>query len=68
LKGRFALSTLSFAEYENSGAGAGTSKRVTWEGYKMITIATEAQSFTPRNFIGGSSWLKSTTFPFSLDL
>ncbi|KAL9363456.1 hypothetical protein Peur_046241 [Populus x canadensis] len=68
LKGRFALSTLSFAEYENSGAGAGTSKRVTWEGYKMITSATEAQSFTPRNFIGGSSWLKSTTFPFSLDL
>ncbi|XP_011039647.1 PREDICTED: pectinesterase-like [Populus euphratica] len=68
LKGRFALSTLSFAEYENSGAGAGTSKRVTWEGYKMITSATEAQSFTPRNFIGGSSWLKSTTFPFCLDL
>ncbi|XP_011039648.1 PREDICTED: pectinesterase-like isoform X1 [Populus euphratica] len=68
LKGRFALSTLSFAEYENSGAGAGTSKRVTWEGYKMITSATEAQSFTPRNFIAGSSWLKSTTFPFSLDL
>eukprot|EP00258_Populus_trichocarpa_P018544 XP_006382081.2 pectinesterase [Populus trichocarpa] len=68
LKGRFALSTLSFAEYENSGAGAGTSERVTWEGYKMITSATEAQSFTPRNFIAGSSWLKSTTFPFSLDL
>ncbi|KAG6772827.1 hypothetical protein NC652_017925 [Populus alba x Populus x berolinensis] len=67
LKGRFALSTLSFAEYENSGAGAGTSKRVTWEGYKMITSATEAQGFT-RNFIAGSSWLKSTTFPFSLDL
>uniref|UniRef100_A0A6M2EFW2 Pectinesterase n=1 Tax=Populus davidiana TaxID=266767 RepID=A0A6M2EFW2_9ROSI len=67
-KGRFALSTLSFAEYENSGAGAGTSKRVTWEGYKTITSATEAQSFTPRNFITGSSWLKSTTFPFSLDL
>ncbi|KAJ6406204.1 hypothetical protein OIU84_009850 [Salix udensis] len=68
LKGRFALDTLSFAEYENSGAGAETSRRVTWEGYKMITSATEAQSFTARNFIGGSSWLKSTTFPFSLDL
>ncbi|KAB5553360.1 hypothetical protein DKX38_010671 [Salix brachista] len=68
LKGRFALNTLSFAEYENSGAGAETSRRVTWEGYKMITSATEAQSFTARNFIGGSSWLKSTTFPFSLDL
>ncbi|KAB5553362.1 hypothetical protein DKX38_010673 [Salix brachista] len=68
LKGRFALNTLSFAEYENSGAGAETSRRVTWEGYKMITSATEAQNFTARNFIDGSSWLKSTTFPFSLDL
>uniref|UniRef100_A0A6N2KZC2 Pectinesterase n=1 Tax=Salix viminalis TaxID=40686 RepID=A0A6N2KZC2_SALVM len=68
LKGLFTLNTLSFAEYENSGAGAETSRRVTWEGYKMITSATEAQSFTARNFIGGSSWLKSTTFPFSLDL
>ncbi|KAJ6745414.1 PECTINESTERASE [Salix koriyanagi] len=68
LKGRFALNTLSFPEYENSGAGAETSRRVTWEGYKMITSATEAQSFTARNFIGGSTWLKSTTFPFSLDL
>ncbi|KAF9681259.1 hypothetical protein SADUNF_Sadunf06G0207100 [Salix dunnii] len=68
LKGRFALNTLSFGEYENSGAGAESSRRVTWEGYKMITSATEAQGFTPRNFIAGSSWLKSTTFPFSLDL
>ncbi|KAJ6697816.1 PECTINESTERASE [Salix purpurea] len=45
LKGRFALNTLSFAEYENSGAGAETSRRVTWEGYKIITSATEAQRF-----------------------
>ncbi|XP_011047961.1 PREDICTED: pectinesterase-like, partial [Populus euphratica] len=32
-KGRFALDTLHFAEYENSGAGAGTSGRVPWKGY-----------------------------------
>ncbi|XP_034932019.1 pectinesterase [Populus alba] len=67
-KGRFALDTLHFAEYENSGAGAGTSGRVPWKGYKVITDATEAQAFTARNFITGSSWLKSTTFPFSLGL
>jgi len=67
-KGRFALNTLHFAEYENSGAGAGTSGRVPWKGYKVITDATEAQAFTARNFITGSSWLKSTTFPFSLGL
>ncbi|XP_061981123.1 pectinesterase-like [Populus nigra] len=67
-KGRFALNTLYFAEYENSGAGAGTAGRVPWKGYKVITDATEAQAFTARNFITGSSWLKSTTFPFSLGL
>ncbi|KAL3610442.1 hypothetical protein D5086_001462, partial [Populus alba] len=52
--------------YQNSGAGAGTSSRVTWEGYKVITSATEAQAFAPGNFIAGSSWLGSTSFPFSL--
>eukprot|EP00258_Populus_trichocarpa_P019703 XP_006385198.2 pectinesterase [Populus trichocarpa] len=67
-KGRFALNTLHFAEYENSGVGAGTAGRVPWKGYKVITDATEAQAFTARNFITGSSWLKSTTFPFSLGL
>ncbi|KAG5248427.1 pectin methylesterase LuPME5 family protein [Salix suchowensis] len=67
-KGTFALNSLYFAEYENSGAGAGTSGRVPWKGYKVITDATEAQAFTARNFITGSSWLKSTTFPFSLGL
>ncbi|KAJ6327859.1 hypothetical protein OIU77_028015 [Salix suchowensis] len=67
-KGTFALNSLYFAEYENSRAGAGTSGRVPWKGYKVITDATEAQAFTARNFITGSSWLKSTTFPFSLGL
>ncbi|KAJ6706655.1 PECTINESTERASE [Salix purpurea] len=67
-KGTFALNSLYFAEYENSGAGAGTSGRVPWKGYKVITDATEAEAFTARNFITGSSWLKSTTFPFSLGL
>ncbi|XP_034900226.1 pectinesterase [Populus alba] len=66
--GSFALNTLYYAEYQNSGAGAGTSRRVTWKGYRVITSATEAQRFTPGNFIAGSSWLRSTTFPFSLGL
>ena len=66
--GEFALKTLSYGEYQNTGAGAGTSQRVKWEGYKVITSATEAQSFSPGNFLGGSSWLGSTGFPFSLGL
>ncbi|WVZ18134.1 hypothetical protein V8G54_005456 [Vigna mungo] len=63
--GNFALNTLFYGEYQNSGPGAATSRRVTWKGFKVITSASEAQRFTPANFIAGSSWLPSTGFPFS---
>ncbi|KAF9685365.1 hypothetical protein SADUNF_Sadunf03G0047000 [Salix dunnii] len=66
--GSFALNTLYYAEYQNSGAGAGTSGRVTWKGYRVLKSSAEAQGFTPGNFIAGGSWLRSTTFPFSLGL
>lgn len=66
--GNFALNTLFYGEYQNSGPGAATSRRVTWKGFKVITSAAEAQRFTPANFIAGSSWLPSTGFPFSLRL
>ena len=46
----------------------GTSNRVTWKGYKVITDTAEAREYTPGSFIGGSSWLGSTGFPFSLGL
>ncbi|XP_035547973.1 pectinesterase-like [Juglans regia] len=66
--GTFALDTLFYGEYQNTGAGAGTSKRVTWKGYKVITSASEAGAYTPGNFLAGSSWLGSTGFPYSLGL
>ncbi|CAL0308887.1 unnamed protein product [Lupinus luteus] len=66
--GTFALNTLFYGEYQNTGPGASTSGRVKWKGYKVITSASEAQTYTPRNFIAGSGWLSSTGFPFSLDL
>ncbi|KAG4146227.1 hypothetical protein ERO13_D05G144000v2 [Gossypium hirsutum] len=66
--GSFALKTLFYAEYQNTGAGASTSARVKWGGYKVITSASEAQAFTPGRFIAGGSWLSSTGFPFALGL
>lgn len=66
--GNFALSTLYYGEYRNTGPGADTSQRVNWKGFKVITSASEAQTFTPANFISGSNWLPSTTFPYSLVL
>ncbi|KAE8700364.1 Pectinesterase/pectinesterase inhibitor 3 [Hibiscus syriacus] len=66
--GEFALNTLTYREYQNTGPGANTSSRVTWRGYSLIPIASEAQSYTARNFISGANWLNATGFPFSLDL
>ncbi|XP_017983421.1 PREDICTED: pectinesterase [Theobroma cacao] len=66
--GPFALDTLTYREHQNTGAGAGTSNRVTWKGYKVITSVTEAQGYTAGNFIAGGSWLAATGFPFSLGL
>lgn len=64
----FALNTLFYGEHQNTGAGAGTTGRVKWRGFKVITSATEAQSYTAGRFIAGGSWLSSTGFPFSLGL
>ncbi|OVA02126.1 Pectinesterase [Macleaya cordata] len=66
--GNFALDTLFYAEYLNSGAGAGTSGRVKWKGYRVFTSATQATPFTAGNFVAGGSWLPATGFPFSTGL
>lgn len=66
--GTFALNTLTYREYANTGAGAGTANRVKWNGFKVITAAAEAQKYTAGQFIGGGGWLSSTGFPFSLGL
>ncbi|KAF7147210.1 hypothetical protein RHSIM_Rhsim03G0208400 [Rhododendron simsii] len=62
--GDFALDTLYYGEYMNSGPGAGVSQRVKWPGYRVITSASEASKFTVAKFIYGSSWLPSTGVAF----
>ncbi|KAK9060544.1 hypothetical protein SSX86_021248 [Deinandra increscens subsp. villosa] len=66
--GDFALDTLYYGEYDNTGDGADTSNRVTWPGYHVITDATVASNFTAGNFIDGGDWLGDTGFPYSLGL
>ncbi|KAI3521303.1 hypothetical protein L1887_10765 [Cichorium endivia] len=66
--GNFALNTLFYGEYQNTGAGAGTSGRVKWGGFKVITSSSDVQWFTAGRFIGGGWWLRATGFPFSLGL
>ncbi|KAK1388469.1 Pectinesterase [Heracleum sosnowskyi] len=62
--GTFALSTLYYAEYSNTGPGSSTSNRVTWSGYHVIN-ATDAANFTVTNFIAGNTWLPGTGVPFN---
>ncbi|OEL15684.1 Pectinesterase 1 [Dichanthelium oligosanthes] len=66
--GNFALDTLYYGEYMNTGAGAGTSGRVKWKGYRVITSATEASAFTVGSFINGDVWLAGTSIPFTTGL
>ncbi|XP_074564994.1 pectinesterase-like [Curcuma longa] len=60
--GSFALSTLFYGEYMNSGPGADTTGRVTWPGYRVINSSTEASAFTVESFINGDQWLTSVPF------
>ncbi|XP_039810722.1 pectinesterase-like [Panicum virgatum] len=66
--GDFALDTLYYGEYMNTGAGAGTSGRVKWKGYRVITSAAEASAFTVGSFIDGDVWLAGTSIPFNTGL
>ncbi|KAL6341739.1 hypothetical protein AAG906_037983 [Vitis piasezkii] len=66
--GDFALNTLYYGEYMNTGPGSSTSGRVDWAGYHAITSSTEAAKFTVGNFISGNSWLPSTNVPFTSGL
>lgn len=63
--GDFALKTLYYGEYMNSGPGAGTSARVKWPGYHVITSAAEASKFTVAQLIQGGQWLKNTGVTYS---
>ncbi|KAJ0860474.1 putative pectinesterase [Helianthus annuus] len=66
--GNFALNTLYYGEYMNTGPGSSTANRVNWKGYRVITSATEASQFTVGNFIAGGSWLPATNVPFTSGL
>ncbi|KAL1803436.1 hypothetical protein ACET3Z_032083 [Daucus carota] len=66
--GDFALKTLYYGEFMNSGSGAGTGGRVRWPGYHVITGVQEAERFSVRSFIGGDSWLAATGVPYTSGL
>ncbi|GLJ10962.1 hypothetical protein SUGI_0138940 [Cryptomeria japonica] len=66
--GDFALSTLYYGEYDNSGPGSDTSQRVTWPGYHVLMNISDAQNFTVISFISGDIWLPLDAVPFDAGL
>ncbi|MQL88678.1 hypothetical protein Taro_021247 [Colocasia esculenta] len=66
--GGFALSTLYYGEYGNTGPGAATGGRVRWPGVHPKMSAAEASGFTVGQFIAGNSWLPSTGVDFTVGL
>ncbi|CAK8563921.1 unnamed protein product [Lathyrus sativus] len=59
--GNFALDTLYYAEFNNTGPGASTSGRIKWPGYKIIN-REEASKYTVANFLKGT-WVQSSGVP-----
>jgi len=66
--GDFALATLFYAEYNNTGPGANTSGRVTWPGFHVLNTTAEAGNFTVGNMVLGNFWLPQTGVPFTSGL
>ncbi|XP_010692199.2 probable pectinesterase/pectinesterase inhibitor 36 [Beta vulgaris subsp. vulgaris] len=67
-EGNFALSTLYYAEYMNTGVGASTRARVNWPGFHVLRDLKEVHPFMVRNFIQGESWILSTGVPVWLEM
>ncbi|CAL5199118.1 unnamed protein product [Lathyrus oleraceus] len=58
--GSFALDTLYYGEYMNSGPGAEVANRVKWSGYHVLNDSSEAIKYTVAQFIEGNLWLPAT--------
>ncbi|XP_031265892.1 probable pectinesterase/pectinesterase inhibitor 33 isoform X1 [Pistacia vera] len=68
LNSKFALDTLYYGEYKNSGPGSSTRSRVKWKGFHVMTSSATASRFTVGSLIAGRSWLPATGVPFTSGL
>ncbi|KAG8373642.1 hypothetical protein BUALT_Bualt11G0045500 [Buddleja alternifolia] len=56
--GNFALKTLYYGEFENSGPGSNSSQRVSWSSQ---IPAEHAYSYSVQNFIQGDQWIPTSS-------
>lgn len=59
MNGSFALDTLYYGEYNNSGPGSVVANRVKWSGYHVLNDSLDANKYTVAQFIEGDLWLPS---------
>ncbi|KAE9608196.1 putative pectinesterase [Lupinus albus] len=64
--GNFALNTLYYAEFNNTGPGSNTNARVNWVGRKVIN-KDEATKFTVGSFLNGT-WINGRGVPAQMGL
>lgn len=62
--GGFALDTLYYAEFRNTGAGSRMSRRVRWAGYHVVARPSVVRPFTVSRFIAGRTWIPATGIPY----
>ncbi|KAG0447546.1 hypothetical protein HPP92_028277 [Vanilla planifolia] len=65
--GNSAPDSIFYSEYQNSGPGASTKKRVNWKGLRRMD-ARQANGFTAGSFLGADYWIPSTGVPFNSGL
>ncbi|MCL7049948.1 hypothetical protein MKW94_028511 [Papaver nudicaule] len=65
-QGDFALKTLDYVEYKNTGPGAATGARVKWPGYKSTMTKDEAMKYTVEPFLG--DWVTPSGVPVHVGL
>ncbi|KAK4489421.1 hypothetical protein RD792_005230 [Penstemon davidsonii] len=54
---------LTYREFGNRGPGASTSGRVSWQGFKAVTLPNEMLNYTVGELIDGTDWLRHTGIP-----
>lgn len=59
--------SIYYGEFENYGDGAGTERRVRWNGYRKMG-KVEAERFTVAKFLGGNEWILNDSVPFKSGL
>jgi len=57
------MNTCFYGEYNNTGPGSNTTKRVKWSGIKKLN-SKSASDYSPLNFFHGDQWVKITRLPY----